>query len=222
MAHQAAHARNVGMAALWVEPLLEWLSRSGLLGSTTRVLDYGCGYFDVGLRLSGRVARVDGFDPDPQALALAHDRIAQAGGLQLSRLVEHVDALDPESYDLIVVNSVLQYLPDFAAVDAFLAGCARWLPRAAGHVVLSDLIPPDYSAPLDAVDSLVHAARHGHARAMVAHLWQAATKPSGLALLHIDPRQLQAAAARHGFVVQRLPRNLTPSRRRYSVVLSRV
>jgi SAM-dependent methyltransferase len=59
-----------------------------------------------------------------------------------------VEALPPDSLDLVVVNSLLQYLPR--------AELVRWLAiwhdrlRPGGRLVLGDVIPPDVSPLADA------------------------------------------------------------------------
>jgi SAM-dependent methyltransferase len=211
--------RDERMAELWVRDLVAYLRGLTWLGPNAAVLDFGCGYFDAGLALAGRVGRVDGMDTDPHAVAVARGR-ARAAGLR-SRLVTDAADLPACAYDLIFANSVFQYLDGDAGVTETLALFRRLLrPGGRGVAVLADLIPTRYSKPLDAGRSLWVAALNGVLPAMLVHLWKAARSPGGVRLHQIDPARTAELAAAAGFDCERLPRNLTPSRRRYTCVLT--
>jgi SAM-dependent methyltransferase len=211
--------RDERMAQLWVRDIVARLRGLPWLGPDAAVLDFGCGYFDAGLAVADRVGRVDGFDTDPHAVDVARDRVRAAG---LNSIVYGSAAELPEAtYDLIFANSVFQYLGDDAGVAETLGRFRRLLkPGGPGVVVLADLIPTRYSKPLDACRSLWVAARNGVLPAMLAHLWKASRSPDGVALHRIDPGRTAELAAAAGFDCERLARNLTPSRRRYTCVLT--
>jgi len=230
--HQQKWPRDPRMSALWIRPLSRWLAdfvTGNSRGDQLRILDYGCGYFDLGKELirltevetnSSRLApapRVDGFDPDTAALATTRTALAHAG--TAPGLYHSPADLPRGAYDLIVVNSVLQYLDsDKDLADFFVTARALLKPTGRRIVVIADLIPPTYSAGIDALHSMAHATRHGLAVPMLRHLWQAATKPSGLSLLRIDRSRLERAARPAGFSIETLPKNLTPSPNRWSAI----
>jgi SAM-dependent methyltransferase len=211
--------RDERMAELWTRDVVAHLRGLPWLGPDRAVLDFGCGYFDAGLALADRAGRVDGIDTDPHAAAVARDRVRAAG---VNSTIYASDAgLPAATYDLILANSVFQYLGDDAGVADTLALFRRVLkPGGRGVVLLADLIPTRYSKPLDACRSLGVAARNGVLPAMLAHLWKAARCPDGVPLHRIDPGRIAELAAAAGFACERLPRNLTPSRRRYTCVLT--
>ncbi len=210
--------RDRRMSVAWVARLQQWLL-DGRVGPSSHVLDFGCGYFDLGLGLVGRVGRVDGYDLNPGAVAVARGRTA---GVQGSLIYAERDAIPPAAYDVIVVNSVLQYFPALAQVEEFLDFAAsRLRPDAPALLVLADVIPPRYSKALDGVENLLYAVVNGLAEPMWRHLCRAARLPRGMELLRLPPEALQRAAAARGFAFARLERNLTPSRRRYTCVLER-
>jgi len=211
--------RDQRMAELWTRDLVAHLRGLPWLGPDSAVLDFGCGYLDAGLAVADRVGRVDGFDTDPHAVAVARDRVRAAGvpSIVYGSAAELADG----SYDLIFANSVFQYLGGDSGVADTLARFRRLLkPTGRGVVVLADLIPTRYSKPLDACRSLWVAARNGVLPAMLVHLWKAARSPDGVALHCIDLGRITELAAAAGFACERLERNLTPSRRRYTCVLT--
>jgi len=209
--------RDRRMSEDWIRPLAEWLARN-LVGHGAAVLDFGCGYFDLGVALAGVAGRVDGYDLNPEAVSVARGRVAAMGS---AAVYGERDEIPASAYDVIVLNSVLQYFPSMAAVEGFLDFAVSRLRAGAGAVVLADLIPPRYSGFADAADNLVHAARRGLARPMLRHLFNAARMPDGMVLLRIAPAELERAARSRGFGFERLPRNLTPSKRRYTCILKR-
>ncbi len=211
--------RDERMAELWTRGTVGYLRGLPWLGPDSAVLDFGCGYFDVGLALGGRVGRVDGVDTDAHAVAVARDRV-HAAGLPASVYADAAE-IPSATYDLIFANSVFQYLGSDAGVADVLALFRRVLkPSGRGVVVLIDLIPTRYSKPLDACRSLWVAARNGTLPAMMVHLWKAARSPAGVALHQLDPARTAELAVAAGFDCTLLPTNLTPSRRRYTCVLT--
>jgi SAM-dependent methyltransferase len=206
--------RDERMALLWVRPFAAWLDSSGLLNPEAAVLDYGCGYLDLGLLVAGRVGRVDGYEPWEPALRRCRERIGGVAGVSVT---DSPDAL-PGDYDLILVNSVLQYMSPDGEIAEFLFR-ARRLLKHDGTLVIADIVPPDYPAALDALENLIHAMRHGSGPAMIRHLWNAATQRGGSRLTRLSRSDLARLAEEQDFDVEILQRNLTPSRRRYTALL---
>lgn len=208
--------RDERMAALWVRPLVEFLRGRPALIRGGVLLDYGCGYFDAGLAVTGLARRADGFDLDTQAL-----RAAAARAPQTSRFYESETTIPREAYDVVVLNSVIQYFGTEQRLTEVLRTLRTLLHSEApdAEVILADLVPQDYSAARDALRSVWHAGTNGCLKPMLVHLYKAATKPDGLDLLRVDPARLARLAEAAGFRVERLATNLTPSRQRYSMVL---
>jgi len=205
------------MAELWARGTVAHLLAQPWLGRDTSVLDFGCGYFDVGLALANRVQRIDGLEIDAHSLEVAKRRSAQ---LTATRIFRSNAEVPTGLYDLILANSVFQYLGDDDAIRDTLRRFKTWLkPGGRGEVLLVDLIPSGYSPARDALHSLLVAARYGILPSMMRYLWSAAFRRRGLSWRRIDPNLLGDLAGEAGFAVKQLPANLAPSRRRYSCVL---
>ena len=212
-AYNRWNQRHRGMSELWVRELVAWLVAENVAGAHSNVLDYGCSWFDVGAALAARVRRVDGFDIDPAAVAAARQRMA---GCSHVTLFDAVAQIPMRTYDVIVVNSVLQYMRDEAEVATFLRQARDWLVSARATIVVSDVIPPQYSPARDAVDSLAVALRHGLLWPMLTHLRKAARMPAGHGRLRLAPETMTRLALSAGFACELLDRNLTPSKRRFT------
>lgn len=209
--------RDQRMSEAWVVQLRQWLNENAV-GPGNVMLDFGCGYFDLGITFAGVAAQVDGFDINPDAVAIARHRTQ---GMRGVTLYSRRDDIPPANYDLIVVNSVLQYLGSLAVVDEFMHFASSRLKPGPSMIILADIIPPSYSPGLDALDSLLFAAQNGLLSPMIRHLLHAAFRPRGMELLRIEPEALSRMAHTHRLTCERLPANLTPARRRYTCILRR-
>lgn len=128
---------------------------SGLpLGPDTRVLDVGPGDGELFRQISGRVASCWGVDPSRAAVAKLRQLFPDARNVAFE--VGSADAIPfgDGCFDVVVVNSVLQMLPDLAAVESALREMLRVV--CAGGLIFVGEMPfrPELSRGV-----LVHLAR---------------------------------------------------------------
>jgi SAM-dependent methyltransferase len=217
---QSFHARNPRgpkMAELWTRGVVRWLRDHGKLGPSVSVLDFGCGYFDLGAAIAAHAGRIDGLEIDEHAFAVSQGRAKQLPAAAIHRTN---DDLPSGRYDLIVMNSVLQYLKneeDVLITLRLFQACLK--PGGRGEVLLVDLIPPRYSPALDAVNSMMVAVRHGIPLQMFRYLMCAAMARGCNSWLRVSPDQIARLAESAGFTCTTLPRNLSPSRQRFTCLL---
>ncbi|HEU0077428.1 MAG TPA: condensation domain-containing protein, partial [Longimicrobiaceae bacterium] len=122
----------------WVEATVE---RIGSLGPR-RVLEIGCGTGLLLSRLAGECARYVGTDISPRALggveALRRAR-AELGHVELlERAAEDFSGFEAGSFDTVVINSVVQYLPGLDYLMRVLEGAVRVL-EPGGRVFVGDV-----------------------------------------------------------------------------------
>lgn len=215
-----SNVRDQKMASFWIRPVIEFLRRrvtdpgSGLRQS---ILDFGCSYFDLGDKLD---ADVDGFDPDPLAIEIARSRMR--GAARQAILVQCRSEIPCRKYDWIIANSVIQYFQGIADLEIFIDDCVqKWARPGRVKILLSDIIPEEYSPAIDAVENLAVAMKNGFMLPMLRHLYHAAQKPSSLPLRRYSADEISAVAGRHGMTTTRLADNLTPSRRRFTLLLEK-
>lgn len=212
LAYHSKLRRGERIAELWVRDIVAHLRAKPRFGS---VLDFGCGYFDVGLALADRADRIDGLEIDAHSLKVTRTRSCR---LPATRIVEANDDVPREAYDLILVNSVFQYFEGDEAILGALKRFRTWL-KPGGEVLIVDLIPRGYAPVLDGLRSLFVAARQGILPEMVRFLWSAVRNRSAAAWHRIDPNRMRELADESGFAFECLPFNLSPSRRRFSCTL---
>jgi SAM-dependent methyltransferase len=121
------------------------------------VLDYGCGEASSADRLVGRCAKLYLVDVAPSVFAKL--RRTFAGEAKIGVLSEDDFLLLPEtSLDMVVCNSVLQYLRADEAARLIEVWHDKLKPG--GRLVIGDVIPPDVST-LDDVKALLTFAWQG-------------------------------------------------------------
>jgi cyclopropane fatty-acyl-phospholipid synthase-like methyltransferase len=195
------------------------LSAAVPVHSGTRVLDFGCGFGFVASALAPRVGSVAVWDASPRMRSRASLTLKPNANARLIDLSQTVLA---ERFDLILVNSVTQYMPP-AEFDVWLE---RWrnLLVDAGRLVLSDLLTSAHDTWMDVIDILRFSGRHRillrtihEATFEARRYWRTRTVQP---LVHIDRDDLVSRARAAGFVVAFLERNLTHLTHRTTALLT--
>lgn len=189
-------------------------------GREAIVLDHGCGEALAADRVAAACSRLYLCDGAPLVRARLLARFGSEPAIEVIA-PEEVGAIPEGSLDLVVVNSLLQYLP----LDEFrdLLGLWRSRLRSGGRLVLADVIPPDASA-LDDVRALLRFAwSGGFFVAAVAGLARTAlsdyrTLRAELGLTHYGEAEMLALLAERGFAASRAPRNFGHNQRRMTFV----
>lgn len=204
--HQAAH-----FAAL-ADSLVPLLPAGGT------VLDFGPGDALHAEAVAARCSRLLLCESAPSiraALAARPhpDAVAVIGPADL-------DELPPGSVDLVLAQSVFQYLTA-EEVEDFLATASRLLAPE-GRLLVGDLLSPGTGVLTDVAELLRFAAREGFLRDALRHLVRLPLTPYQ-AVRHRNPlasytsEGLAATLARHGLRAERLDRNLGYHRRRWTL-----
>jgi SAM-dependent methyltransferase len=181
------------------------LPRQGL-----RVLDYGCGEALHADRVAAKAAKLYLCE----TAASVRSRLAQrfAGNAAVAIVTpEDVARMPDGSLDVVVANSVVQYLSS-AELDRLLA-LMRRLIAAGGVLIVGDVIGPDATPLNDAMALLRYAARNGFLLAAVIGLirtvfsdYRAVRARLGIACY--SEAEFTARLTAAGFGAQRLADNL--------------
>jgi SAM-dependent methyltransferase len=123
-----------------------------------RVLDYGCGEALHADRIAGHCATLYLCEAAPTVRSRLKERFGKIVNIGVVT-PEDVAAMEPESLDMIVANSLLQYLKR----DELIALLKIWrrLLAPGGALVVADVIGPKQSAIADALSLLNFARRNG-------------------------------------------------------------
>jgi SAM-dependent methyltransferase len=187
-----------------------------------RVLDFGCGFGFIAGLLAPRVAELCVFDASDHMRYRAQRRLA--GHANVRFLEPPATAPWPAGlrFDLILVNSVVQYMP----LDEFHRWLERWraMLTAGGRLVLSDLLTRDVDPLREVVELLALSARRGCLlsvmRKALSELRRYTKTRRVRPLCRTDCGDLRERAARLGLAVDFLPSNLTYRKARATAVLS--
>jgi SAM-dependent methyltransferase len=129
-----------------------------LPGKQARVLDYGCGEALHTDRIAANCATLYLCEAAPTVRTRLKERFGKVVNIAITT-PEEVAAMEPESLDLIVANSLIQYLKR----DELLALLKVWRRALSpgGALVVADVISPKQSAIADAFSLLRFAAANG-------------------------------------------------------------
>lgn len=209
--HFDVHYRDIaeGIAAL--------LPREGL-----RVLDYGCGealHADI---VAAQVAALTLCE----SAATVRERLRQrfAGNVKIAIAApEAAMAMPDGAFDIVVVNSVVQYLSP-AELDRLL-GVWKRLLAPGGALIVGDVNPPDASPVSEIAALLRYALRNGFLLAALAGLARTLFSDyrrlrTTLGLARYSEAEFLARLAAAGFAGERLPRNIehNPARMTFRAV----
>ena len=174
-----------------------------------RVVDYGCGEALSAHRVADGCAQLWLCDGATRVRYSLYERYANRQDIEIisPRLFEQ---LPSGTVDLIVVNSVIQYL-SMAEFVRFLA-VARGKLSARGHLVLADVLPRQLGAHLDASELLKFAKKNGFLLSAVGGLARSffssyRTTRSQCGLLRLDEAEMLGVLAQAGFIGRRRLRN---------------
>ena len=200
--HKRLHAQNIERDILRHVPAANGPPQAIML-------DYGCGEAMYAGSLAPHCKQLILCDAAPR---ICEDLARRLAGVSQVRVVEPVgvEQLSSGSLDLIVVNSLLQYLSR-ADLEA-LFDLWRGKLKPSGHLVVADVIPPNVSPLRDAAALLWFAVRGRFLLAAMGGLVRTALSDYGrirkqLGFATYSEREMLDLFAAHGLSAQRVHPN---------------
>jgi SAM-dependent methyltransferase len=177
---------------------------------TARVLDYGSGDAIHADRVAAVAAELTLCDAAPSVRAAMASRFAANPRIKVIA-PEDVAALPDGRLDLIVTNSVAQYLTEDELTR--LLAMFRRLLAPNGTLIFADVIPPDVGAISDVTALLRYAAKHGFLIAALVGLAKTTVSPyrkirNTLGIAQYTQAQFMKKLTDAGFAAERLARNM--------------
>ncbi|MCA0257537.1 MAG: class I SAM-dependent methyltransferase [Proteobacteria bacterium] len=179
-------------------------------GPDAVVLDHGSGEATAADLVAAKCARLYLCDAAPNTRAKIAAQFANDPRI-IPVAPEDLSALADDSIDLIVANSVLQYLDDATFDDSLLTWKDKLKPE--GRLILADVIPPDVSPVTDAMALLTFAREGGFLIAAGVGLVRTALSDyrklrGELGLSTHTEAEILARLREHGFTGRRMARNI--------------
>jgi SAM-dependent methyltransferase len=179
-------------------------------GPQARVLDYGCGEALHADRVAALAAELLLCESAPSVRAAMAARFAGNARIKVCA-PEDLETRPDQSLDLIVANSVAQYLTRAELGRLFTLW--RRLLAPGGSLIVADIIPPDVGAISDVAALLRYAARNGFLLAALAGLVRTAVSPyrklrSQLGIAQYTEAEFMQRLVAAGFAAERLAHNL--------------
>ena len=177
-----------------------------LMEPSPRVLDYGCGEALAADRVAKRCEHLYLCDGAELVRGRLSDRFGDVANITILA-PEDLGAIADGSLDVIVVNSVVQYLNR----EELTRTLAQWRRKLApgGRLVVADVIPHKVSPVTDAMALLASAAQNGFLFAAVLGLGKTFFSDyrrvrSALGLAHYDEAEMLTLLRTSGFAAERV------------------
>ena len=184
------------------------------------VLDYGCGEALFADKIAAKCARLILSDSAPLVRDRLNERFKSNGRITVLSTDDVADLPDG-SFDLIVVNSLVQYL----SLDEFraLLKLSRDKLKEDGRLILGDIIPPDINPVTDARALLSFAWQGGFLRSALTGLARTAFSEyrkirEEVGLAQYSEEEIVDLLEDAGFKPERAARNLGHNRARMTFV----
>lgn len=196
--HKEVHYRRIAQD---IERLLPDAER--------RVLDYGCGEALAADRIAARCRHLYLCDGAELVRRRLQERLARA--INVSILApEEFDTIADASLDLVVVNSLVQYLSPAELSDLLMQWRKKLAPR--GRLVIADVLPRHLSAVTDAMALLRFAATNRFLLPAILGLGRTFFSDyrrvrAALGLTHYDEAEMLALLRQSGYSAERLSWN---------------
>lgn len=190
--------------------------RAHVPSQSAAVMDYGCGEATSADLVAGASAHLTLVEAAPNVRAALKARYE--GNAKISVLTPDEALAKPDaSFDLIVMHSVAQYLPQ-AELDRLLAQFHR-LVKPGGTVIIGDIVPPQLAAPAAALALLRFGAANGFFWAAAGGLMRIFVSDylrlkRTVGLAHYTEAAMRERLSSAGFTAGRAPRNIGHNQRR--------
>lgn len=159
--HKAAHYAHLA------DDILRLAQQSTKPLSEMHVLDFGCGEALSAGSIAARVSELTLSDGSANVRRQLQARFGDRANIAVTAPEDLAGTVEG-AFDLVIVNSVLQYVEKPAA-GPLLRTLGRTM-RADGRMLVADVLSPDLSALTDARELLAFAARDGFLLAAMAGL----------------------------------------------------
>ncbi len=174
------------------------------------VLDYACGEALSATKVAEACGQLILAEPAPGVRGRLIARFAPNTRIRV-RSLEDVRKMPSESVDLVVMNSVAQYMTP-EELDSAL-GVVRRLLKPSGRLILGDILQPEVGMPWDVLALLRFAARHGFLKDALVGLISTALSDyrqlrSRLGLQRYSETEMAGKLAVAGFTASRAHANI--------------
>ncbi|WGR95545.1 class I SAM-dependent methyltransferase [Bradyrhizobium sp. ISRA443] len=181
-----------------------------ITSSDAVVLDYACGEALSAAKVADACARLYLAEPAPGVRGRLAARFAPNAKISV-RSLDDLSQMDESSLDLVVMNSVAQYMTP-QELDSAFAVIHRLL-KPSGRLVLGDILRPDVGMIRDVLALLHFGATHGFLRDALIGLVSTALSDyrqlrNRIGLQRYGEAEMTAKLARAGFSATRAPRNI--------------
>ncbi len=161
------HYRTAAVRELGVKKLINWLIENKHINSKSVILDYGCGEFDLGKKISNKVKNIDGYDIRKDVVTRCRKKYQS----DKSEFYSTKKEIKKNHYNLIVLNGVVQYIKDEEEFVEVLKYIKKWLrDEDESTVIITGAIDEHYDVVKDVYNWLNIAFKNNILFYMLVHI----------------------------------------------------
>ncbi|MDB5654269.1 MAG: methyltransferase [Tardiphaga sp.] len=184
------------------------------------VLDYACGEALSAAKVAAACGRLILAEPAPGVRGRLVARFAPVRNIEV-RSLDELGHLEAQSLDLVIMNSVAQYMTPPELDGAF--AIAKRLLKTDGQLVVGDILQPDVGMGRDVAALLKMAWKHGFLKDAVGGLVRTALSDyrqlrTRIGLQHYSEADMLAKLSAAGFSALRAPTNIGHNRWRMTFI----
>ncbi len=201
----------------WSRYYVEALKNHCEIKQSISILDYGCGFFDIGKMMLDKAGRVDGFDTAGERIRLLQQIHKDKPN---ACFFSDRETIPDRHYDVIIINSVIQYFKSNQEITDTLNFLKHKLKGKESLIIISDIIPKNYSSLKDSFFLLGFSFKNKILVEIFNEFFRAFLSGNHHSFLKLDYEDLKRICKTIGLSIRRLEKNLTPSGYRYTCILT--
>jgi ubiquinone/menaquinone biosynthesis C-methylase UbiE len=181
------------------------------------ILDFGAGFGNVSFFIRNKASQLYLYDKSEYMQEVLRVNFQHSKNIQVVKSVDEID----EKLDLIIINSVIQYMSIDELKQSLLE--LQRLCKPETKVIISDVIPPNYSKLADFLVQLKLSIKFNFFSKLVIYavsnsFFSPQLSLSSKHLTKYDEQKLIDLLEEHNFSAEKMQSNFTFSKKRYTLV----
>jgi ubiquinone/menaquinone biosynthesis C-methylase UbiE len=210
---------NRDIMQVWAAYFVGLYEKSFGFDGTEVILDFGAGYGNVSFFIRNKANRLYLYDKSVHMQDVLRANFQNSKNIQVVASVGEIE----EKLDVIIINSVIQYMSTEELKQSLLE--LQRLCKPETRIVISDVIPRNYSKVTDFLVQIKLSLKFNFFRRLVVYaisnsVFSPQLSLSSNYLTKYDEQELIDLLEEHNFLAKKMESNFTFSKKRYTLVCS--
>ena len=208
---------NHGIMHVWAGYFVDSYQKYVGFFKDDEVLDFGAGLGDISFLIKDRVKRIHLFEKSKFFLEELEKRFKPFQNIHIVNSLEDIQG----PLSLIIINGVIHYMKEDEIKDMLSA--LRPLCNSKTKMIIADIVPTNYSKPIDALSQLATGLRKKFFKKLISYIVTNILDDPMLSLKtssfhRYDENQLKEILLEYGYSTTRMENNFSYSKFRYTLL----